>query len=155
MTRATAHLTAAGLALALAACASGGRPQPTSVPTGWPVAPSAASVSAAFGAVRGGTRHQGIDLAAPAGTPVWATADGTVVAAGRDGRFGRTVVVDHGGGYRTRYAHLKKIETRVGRRVRRGDVLGRVGRSGNARGAHLHYEVLRDGVAVDPRPFMG
>jgi murein DD-endopeptidase MepM/ murein hydrolase activator NlpD len=155
MTDSTARLAALGLALTLGACASGGRPQPTSIPTGWPVAPSAASVSAAFGIERGGSRHQGIDLGAPAGTAVWSTADGTVVAAGRDGRYGRTVVVDHGGGYRTRYAHLKKIETRVGRRVRRGDLIGRVGRSGNAKGAHLHYEVLLHGRPVDPRPYLG
>jgi murein DD-endopeptidase MepM/ murein hydrolase activator NlpD len=72
----------------------------------------------------------------------------------RDGRYGRTVVVDHGAGYRTRYAHLKRIKTSVGNRLRRGDVIGLVGKSGNASGTHLHYEVIRNGVPVDPRPYL-
>ena len=87
-------------------------------------------------------------------TTVRVTADGRVIAAGKDGRYGRTVVVDHGGGYRTRYAHLKKIDTSEGRRVHRGDRIGRVGKSGNASGAHLHYEVLINGVPVNPRPYL-
>ena len=82
------------------------------------------------------------------------TADGTVVAAGKDGRYGKTVVVDHGAGFRTRYAHLKKIETKKGKRVKRGDQIGRVGKSGNASGAHLHYEVLKNGTPVNPRAYL-
>ena len=62
--------------------------------------------------------------------------------------------MDHGGGWQTRYAHLRKITTGTGKRVRRGDVIGRVGRSGNASGAHLHYEVLLNGVPVNPRGFL-
>ncbi len=126
----------------------------STTPSGWPVARTKVVVTAEFGVRRGGSRHQGIDLAAPAGTPVWATADGRVVYAGKDGRYGKTVVIDHGGGWKTRYAHLKKIETKKGKRVERGDVIGRVGKSGNASGAHLHYEVLRNGVPVDPRGYL-
>ena len=111
-------------------------------------------VTAEFGEPRGSSRHEGIDLAAPAGTPVWATADGTVVVAGKDGSYGKTVLIDHGAGYGTRYAHLKKIETKKGKRVERGDTIGRVGKSGNASGAHLHYEVLRNGVPVNPRVYL-
>jgi murein DD-endopeptidase MepM/ murein hydrolase activator NlpD len=118
------------------------------------VAREKAVVTAEFGIPRGGSRHEGIDLAAPAGTPVWATADGTVVDTGRGGRFGKTVVIDHGAGYRTRYAHLKKIDTEKGKRVKRGDVIGRVGKSGNASGPHLHYEVLKNGVPVNPRGYL-
>jgi murein DD-endopeptidase MepM/ murein hydrolase activator NlpD len=124
------------------------------VPTGWPVDPAVATVTAGFGAPRGSSRHQGIDLAAPAGTPVRATADGWVVVAERQKRYGRTVVLDHGDGYRTRYAHLKRIDTKKGKKVRRGDVIGRVGQSGNASGTHLHYEVLRNGVPLNPRPYL-
>lgn len=143
------------LLVTVAACATGRRrSSPPTVPTGWPVEYGTVTVTAEFGASRGSVRHQGIDLAAPAGTPVRATADGTVIVAERQKRYGRTVVVDHGGGFRTRYAHLKRIETKQGRRVRRGDVIGRVGKSGNASGAHLHYEVLRNGVPVDPRPYL-
>jgi murein DD-endopeptidase MepM/ murein hydrolase activator NlpD len=144
-----------GLALMLQACASGGRrPQRVAVPAGWPVAPARVVVTAEFGEPRGSSRHEGIDLAAPAGTSVWATADGRVVVAGKDGRYGKTVVIDHGEGFRTRYAHLKKIETKQGKRVERGDTIGRVGKSGNASGAHLHYEVLRNGVPVNPRVYL-
>jgi len=140
---------------ALIGCASGGgHRRPDGIPSGWPVAYGRVTVTAEFGERRGSTRHDGIDLAAPSGTPVWTTADGRVIVAEREQRYGRTVVVDHGGGYRTRYAHLKRIDTRKGRKVRRGDVVGRVGASGNASGPHLHYEVLKNGVPVNPRPYL-
>ncbi len=144
-----------GLVLASQACASGKAPrQRAEIPNGWPVERSRVVVTAEFGVPRGHSRHEGIDLAAPAGTPVRSTADGRVIVAEKDGRYGRTVVIDHGDGYRTRYAHLKKIETSEGRRVERGELIGRVGKSGNASGTHLHYEVLRNGVPVDPRAFL-
>jgi len=139
----------------LGGCASSSKQRSSfEIPTGWPVERTKVVVTAEFGAPRGGSRHQGIDLAAPAGTPVRATADGKIVFAGKDGRYGMTVVVDHGGGYKTRHAHLKKIETKRGKRVRRGDQIGRVGKSGNASGTHLHYEVLKNGVPVNPRAYL-
>ncbi len=136
-------------------CASA-RPSPGTgaVPGGWPIAPAKATVTSAFGERRGGSRHHGIDLSAPAGTKIWTTADGTVTFAGRESGFGRNVVVDHGDGWQTRYAHLKRIKVERGDRLRRGDLIGTVGRSGNARGAHLHYEIIRDGVPLDPRPYL-
>ncbi len=140
-------------ALVSLGCASAGPAHglPTA-PSGWPVA--RAPVTAQFGVPRSGGDHQGIDLAAPKGSAVRVTADGEVVFAGRDGRYGRTVVVDHGGGYATRYAHLKKVETKPGKRVRRGDLIGRVGSSGRASGPHLHYEVILNGTPVNPRPYL-
>jgi murein DD-endopeptidase MepM/ murein hydrolase activator NlpD len=155
MSAALRSAAAAVLLVAIAACSSG-RPAgpPSTIPSGWPIAYGTITVTAEFGAPRRGARHQGIDLAAPAGTPVWATASGKVVFAGRDGSYGRTVVIDHGAGFMTRYAHLKKIETKKGKRVERGNVIGRVGKSGNASGAHLHYEVLRNGVPVNPRGYL-
>ena len=101
-----------------------------------------------------GSWHQGIDLSAPKGSPVRATAAGKVVVAERLGDYGRTVVIDHGNGIRTRYAHLKKIAVEQGERVAAGEVIGKVGKSGNASGFHLHYEVVVDGTPVDPRPSM-
>lgn len=143
------------LLVAIAACSSGRPATPSStIPAGWPVAYGTVTVTAEFGVSRGASRHEGIDVAAPAGTPVRATAPGRVVFAGKDGRYGRTVVIDHGGGYRTRYAHLKTIETKKGKRVKRGDLIGKVGKSGNASGAHLHYEVLKNGVPVNPRGYL-
>ena len=96
-------------------------------------------------------RHNGLDIIAPAGEPVFAAADGTVseVIRSRKG-LGNQVVIDHGNGYFTRYAHLADMEAVKGRRVRRGTLLGYVGVSGNSFAPHLHYEVLRDSVVLDP-----
>lgn len=147
-------LAAAGLLVA-SGCSSG--PRVTThdlVPRGWPVERRVVVVSSEFGARRGRSRHQGIDLSAPKGTPVSATAVGVVSFAGRSGDFGKMVVVDHGNGWQTAYAHLKRIKVRDGERVKRGEVIGTVGKSGNATGHHLHYEVRRHGKAIDPRPFL-
>lgn len=96
-------------------------------------------------------RHTGLDFAARTGTLVHAARAGTVVAAGWSGRYGRAVVVRHPGGERTRYAHLSRIQTEVGQRVAAGTVIGRVGRTGNATGPHLHFEVItRTGRFTDP-----
>lgn len=96
-------------------------------------------------------RHNGLDIIAPAGEPVFAAADGTVseVIRSRKG-LGNQVVIDHRNGYFTRYAHLADMEAVKGRRVRRGTLLGYVGVSGNSFAPHLHYEVLRDSVVLDP-----
>lgn len=136
-------------------CASA-RPgvRPAQVPSGSPLNGARLVITSAFGTPRGRTLHQGIDLSAPAGTAVRSTADGTVVFAGRAGAWGRTVLIDHGGGWQTRYAHLKRIKVDQRKRLARGTVVGTVGRSGNAKGAHLHYEVLRDGTPIDPRPYL-
>ena len=98
--------------------------------------------------------HRGIDLSAPAGNEVRATADGVVARAGKVGGFGRSVLVAHGFGYSTRYAHLSQIEVEPGQKVRRGDVLGSVGRSGRATGYHVHYEVHEDGRSRNPLEFI-
>ncbi len=136
-------------------CVSGDRATVAkSVPSGWPVSTKHAVVTSSFGAPRPRGAHQGIDLAAPKGTAVRATAAGTVVFAGRSGRFGRLVVIDHGAGWETRYAHLRKIDVKAGRVVERGRRVGTVGRSGNASGFHLHYEVRRHDRPLDPRPLM-
>ena len=146
---------AAALAGCLFGCASGGKAErESSTPAGWPVDSTVASISSNFGVRRSGTWHRGIDLSAPKGSPVRATAAGKVVVAERSGAYGRTVVIDHGDGIRTRYAHLKKIAVEQGERVAAGEVIGKVGKSGNASGFHLHYEVVVDGTPVDPRPFM-
>jgi hypothetical protein len=96
-------------------------------------------------------KHNGLDLIAPAGEPVYAVADGVVkeVIKSRKG-LGNVVVIDHGNGYVTRYAHLADVEARKGRKVRRGTRLGYVGVSGNSFAPHLHYEVLRDTLVLDP-----
>jgi murein DD-endopeptidase MepM/ murein hydrolase activator NlpD len=100
-------------------------------------------------------RHQGIDLAAPMGTPIYATADGMVTeAAWNSGGYGNLIKVDHGRGIETRYAHLSSMAVRPGQRITRGQVIGRMGSTGRSTGSHLHYEVRIDGRAVNPIPFM-
>lgn len=96
-------------------------------------------------------KHNGLDIIAPAGEPVYAVADGVVkeIIKSRKG-LGNVVVIDHGNGYLTRYAHLADIEAKKGRKVRMGTRIGYVGVSGNSFAPHLHYEVLRDTIVLDP-----
>jgi murein DD-endopeptidase MepM/ murein hydrolase activator NlpD len=100
---------------------------------------------------RGNRFHAGIDIPAPAGTPVTAAGAGRVVFAGSSGSgWGRMVLIAHANGVRTRYAHLSRIAVRAGDRVATGSRVGRVGATGEATGPHLHFEVLVRGAAVDP-----
>jgi murein DD-endopeptidase MepM/ murein hydrolase activator NlpD len=99
--------------------------------------------------------HPGIDLAGAYGTPIYATADGTVIQAGwNSGGYGNLVEVDHGRGITTRYGHMSAILVHVGDHVTRGEQVGRMGSTGRSTGNHLHYEVRIDGRAVNPIPFM-
>jgi murein DD-endopeptidase MepM/ murein hydrolase activator NlpD len=98
--------------------------------------------------------HSGIDIYAPQGSKVLATADGVVVFAGWYGDYGKTVIIRHPSGYLTLYAHLSKIDVREGQRVKAGDVVGRVGSTGRSTGSHLHYEVIRDNKPTDPSKFL-
>jgi murein DD-endopeptidase MepM/ murein hydrolase activator NlpD len=98
--------------------------------------------------------HSGIDFRGPIGTPIYATADGIIVKAQYSGGYGKQVVIDHGYGYETLYAHLSDIEVQAGDRVRRGDLIGALGNTGRSSGPHLHYEVHRNGQAVNPRYYL-
>lgn len=98
--------------------------------------------------------HRGVDFAAYPGSPIRATADGRVVGCSRYGGYGLMVEVDHGNGLHTRYAHCSAILVKKGQRIRRGQVVARVGSSGRASGSHVHYEVLRNGMQVDPMGFI-
>lgn len=94
--------------------------------------------------------HLGVDLGAPSGTPIAATASGVVSYAGWDGGYGLLVAVDHGAGIETRYAHMSRVAVASGQRVQTGDVLGYVGTTGLTTGPHVHYEVRVNGQAVSP-----
>ncbi len=98
--------------------------------------------------------HQGVDIAAAAGQPVMAAADGLVMLAGATGGYGEAVYLAHGFGVSTRYGHLSEIDVKPGQRVHRGDRIGRVGSTGRSTGAHLHYEVRLDGNAVNPLAYI-
>lgn len=98
--------------------------------------------------------HKGVDLAAPTGTPVYATADGLVGRADWFSSYGLYISIDHGAELETRYAHLSRLAVAAGDRVQKGDLIGYVGSTGRSTGPHLHYEVRVDGVAVNPIPYM-
>jgi murein DD-endopeptidase MepM/ murein hydrolase activator NlpD len=103
----------------------------------------------------GAAMHPGIDLAGAYGTPIYATADGTVLRAGwNSGGYGNLVELDHGRGITTRYGHMSAILVHAGEHVTRGQQIGRMGSTGRSTGNHLHYEVRIDGRAVNPIPFM-
>jgi murein DD-endopeptidase MepM/ murein hydrolase activator NlpD len=105
--------------------------------------------------VHGGTvNHPGFDLAASSGTEVAAAAGGTVVHAGPAGTYGNLVTVRHDNGFETRYAHLSQVDVKVGDVVPAGAELGKVGTTGYSTGPHLHFEVRRDGVPIDPAPLL-
>jgi len=95
--------------------------------------------------------HPGLDFTSPAGTPIYATANGTVETAGNTGNgYGNHVVINHGFGYKTLYGHMYRIKTRSGQKVVRGEVIGWVGSSGKSTGPHCHYEVIKNGNKIDP-----
>ena len=94
--------------------------------------------------------HEGMDFSANIGTPIYATGNGTLTKAGWQSGYGRVVVINHGYGYETLYAHMNKINVRVGQKVTRGEVIGEVGNTGKSTGPHLHYEVHVKGRVVNP-----
>lgn len=98
--------------------------------------------------------HRGIDIATREGKPIVAPADGRVTFVGNNGGLGRTLVVDHGHGTVTRYAHLKECLVKPGHQVKRGDKIALVGNSGRSTGPHLHYEVHLNGIPVDPENYI-
>lgn len=135
------------------------RLRPGMQPLRWPL--TGVSVNSGYGPRRhpilGGTRrHAGVDLPAPAGTPVRAAADGVVRYFGRNGGYGRFIRLDHGFGLETAYGHLRRYALGLRRqaRVRQGEVIGYVGSSGLSTGPHLHYEVRINGRTIDPLPVM-
>ncbi|NIM18962.1 MAG: peptidoglycan DD-metalloendopeptidase family protein [Candidatus Latescibacteria bacterium] len=100
------------------------------------------------------TFHRGVDYSVRKGAPIFSTADGVVVYTGKWSRFGQIVEISHGHGFVSRYAHVSKIFVKKGQRVKRGDIIARVGQTGKATAAHLHYEVLKDGSHKNPFVFM-
>lgn len=103
---------------------------------------------------RRGAVHTGLDFGGSRNAPIHVTAPGTVVESGRAGAYGIMVVVDHGMGIETRYAHLSRALVRVGDRVTTGRTVGIMGRTGRATGHHLHYEIRVDGRPLNPKPFI-
>ena len=131
--------------------------QAVSVPSAAPV--QGFRLTSTFGyrqhPILGGVRmHEGIDLAVPSGTPIYAPADGVVEMAQRFGSYGNFIKIEHGGEMETRYGHLSAFNVTEGQVVHKGDLIGYVGTTGRSTGPHLHYEVRIDGQAVDPMPYL-
>jgi murein DD-endopeptidase MepM/ murein hydrolase activator NlpD len=149
-------IAVAGSGLRLVPALGLGLGEMTYTPTLWPVI---GQITARFGErldpFNGeGEFHTGVDISANYGTPVRATADGVVIEAREDAGYGRLVVVDHGFGVTSWYAHLSSFTVLPGSRVKRGDVIGYVGVSGRTTGPHVHYEVRINGAPVNPMRFL-
>ena len=97
--------------------------------------------------------HKGMDFTAPIGTEIYATGDGVVEKVGWVGGYGKTIMINHGFGYKTRYAHCSKYNCRKGQKVKRGDLIGFVGNTGQSTGPHLHYEVFKNKKQINPVNF--
>lgn len=126
--------------------------------------PSGRPVEAAFNSSSYGWRvdpftgqmafHEGLDFMAEAGTPIYAAASGIVAAAEKTPDYGNIVKIDHGSGVETRYAHASRILVKPGQRVEKGQVIAEIGNTGRSTGAHLHFEVRLNGMALDPRRYL-
>jgi len=131
--------------------------RPLTASWGYYIWPTVGTVSSTFGPrqVRiGSSNHQGIDISAPAGTPVIAADGGEVIFTGWSGGFGNLIKIRHDNDHVTYYAHLSSIDIQTGERVYRGQFIGRVGMTGTASGNHLHFEIRIDGIPVDPLPLL-
>jgi len=115
--------------------------------------PTSGQITSGFGP-RWGRMHQGLDIAAPTGRPITAAKSGTVIVAGWSGGYGQLVVIDHGGGLATAYAHQSRIAVKTGDPVTQGGLVGFVGSTGHSTGPHLHFEVRVNGAARDPLPYL-
>jgi murein DD-endopeptidase MepM/ murein hydrolase activator NlpD len=126
-------------------------------PTIWPIR---GQISSGFGwrrnpmSGRGSEHHNGIDIPASTGTPIRAAGGGTVTFSGWNGGYGNTVIIDHGGGLTTMYSHNTRNSAVVGQVVERGEIIAYVGSTGRSTGPHLHYEIRRNGTAVNPISFL-
>jgi murein DD-endopeptidase MepM/ murein hydrolase activator NlpD len=124
--------------------------------TGMMAMPVAGRITSSYGVRRhpvlGFARmHKGLDIGAPYGAPIYAATDGTVVFAGRNRGYGNFVKLDHAGSLATGYGHMSRIAVRYGQRVRKGQVIGYIGSTGMSTGPHLHYELYKNGAAINPR----
>mmetsp|Transcript_1873 Transcript_1873/g.3213 ORF Transcript_1873/g.3213 Transcript_1873/m.3213 type:complete len:139 (+) Transcript_1873:935-1351(+) len=115
-----------------------------------PLEPKQYWVSSEFGP-RWGRNHEGVDMAANQGTPIFAAQDGVIEYADWQGGYGKLLTLSHGGGYQTRYGHCHELVGKRGQKVKAGDMIGTVGNTGQSTGPHLHFEVRKNGKALNPR----
>ncbi len=125
---------------------------------GYPLPQNSFQITSPFGELREkeniSYRHQGIDIKAERGTPVLAVQKGRVIFAGKKGNYGLLVCIEHAGQWETRYAHLSSIVVKKNSKVKKGQMIGKVGSTGNSTGPHLHFELRKNGVPINPLPLI-
>lgn len=129
------------------------------IPSIWPLQEDYRTILSPYGPRgkrRGGPGrfHRAVDIRAPSGAPIFATAPGVVKQVSSRGNYGKLVVIEHARGYASAYAHLSAIQVKMGQEVKQGEQIGAAGRTGNASTSHLHYEVRRDGKYLDPSNYL-
>ena len=127
----------------------GTKPKPAAGPTGNFKSPLRGALSTRF---TGG--HRAIDIPAPTGTPMYASDGGTVIYAGMSGSYGNHIKIRHNNGFVTLYAHLSSIGVKYGEQVFQGQEIGKVGSTGRSTGPHLHFEIIKNGVQVNPEAYL-
>ena len=118
------------------------------------IKPTSGVVTSRFGS-RWGSTHTGIDVGAPTGTPIKAAAGGTVIFSGWKGTLGKLVVVSHGNGVQTYYAHCSSLLVSSGQTVSAGQLIAKIGNTGRSTGPHLHFEIRVNGSAINPQSYIG
>lgn len=129
--------------------------RPKTAPTGTYKIPTENYIISSNFGPRWGRLHSGVDMAAPGGTPIYATDGGEITRASYYSGYGNCIDIDHGNGRTTRYGHCSKILVNVGDKVYQGQLIGLVGSTGNSTGPHLHFEIRFNDVPTDPRPYLG
>lgn len=127
--------------------------RPARIPT-YSLLPVKGNISSHFGVPRSGGRHTGVDISAPRGTPILATFAGIVTFSGKMRGYGNTIIIDHGNGIESLYGHNYKNLVSEGKNVYKDDQIALVGRSGNASGYHLHFEIRVNGKPIDPLAYL-
>ncbi|CAH2215376.1 peptidoglycan DD-metalloendopeptidase family protein [Tepidibacter aestuarii] len=131
----------------------GTKKKPTYIASGAFSNPTRGSLSSSFGR-RWGKNHTGIDIAAPKGTPIKASDGGTVVFSGTQNGYGKLIIIDHKNGYKTYYGHCSSLIAKRGQKVAKGDVIAKVGSTGRSTGNHLHFEVRKNNVPINPTKYV-
>lgn len=131
----------------------GTKKKPTYIASGAFSNPTRGTLSSKYGR-RWGKNHKGIDIAAPKGTPIKASDGGTVVFSGTQSGYGKLIIIDHNNGYKTYYGHCSSLVAKKGQKVAKGDIVAKVGSTGRSTGNHLHFEVRKNNVAINPNKYV-
>lgn len=135
-------------------CSVGTKLVPNGIGSGTFIFPTTGTISSRYGS-RWGRTHEGVDIANSLGTDIYAADEGKVIFSGVQNGYGNIIIIDHGNGYTTRYGHCSELLKNVGDIVAKGDVIAKSGNTGRSTGNHVHFEIRKDGEALDPLDFVG